>query len=326
MKAKTKKITVYSLAVIGIALAGITGYLKFLLPDVEAAEYLEVEVTPERVERGEYLANHVAVCMDCHSSRDWSRYSAPLVPGTLGQGGEYFGPEMGFPGKFYARNLTPTNLEHWTDGEIYRAITSGVSKDGKALFPVMPYLNYGKMNKEDVYDIIAYLRTLPPMENEIPPSEPNFLMSLILNTIPQDATPTTRPDRSNKVRYGGYLANAAGCIECHTQTKNGQIIPELAYSGGREFKLPNGVLHSANITPDLETGIGSWDKDSFVARFKAFSNPNATPTLAEDEPNTLMPWVMYAGMEEEDLEAIYAFLQSLEPINNEVVTFAAPGE
>ena len=323
MKVKTKKAIVSTLSVIGIALAGIIVYVKFFLPDVQADEYLKVEVTPERIERGEYLANHVAVCMDCHSSRDWSRYSAPLMPGTLGKGGEYFGPEMGFPGKFYARNLTPANLGDWTDGEIYRAITSGISKDGKALFPVMPYLNYGKMDKQDVYDIIAYLRSLPPMENEVPPSEADFPMSLILNTIPKDAVPETRPDTSDKMRYGGYLANMAGCIECHTQTKNGQIVPELAYSGGREFKLPNGVLQSANITPDPETGIGSWDEQTFVARFKAFSDPDAAAPVAENEPNTLMPWAMYAGMEETDLEAIYVYLQSLEPISNKVVTFAA---
>lgn len=77
------------------------------------------------------------------------------------KGGEFFGPDLGFPGEFYSRNLTPANLRGWTDGEIFRAITAGVNKEGEALFPVMPYRNYSKMDKEDIYDIIAYLRTLP---------------------------------------------------------------------------------------------------------------------------------------------------------------------
>lgn len=227
-------------------------------------------MTPERVERGEYLATHVAVCMDCHSQRDWSRFSAPLVEGTLGQGGEYFGQEMGFPGKFYARNITPANLADWTDGEIFRAITTGVSKYGDALFPVMPYASYGKMDEEDIYDIIAYLRSLEPIENKIPHSEADFPMNFIKNTIPKNPIFTERPDPNDKERYGGYLVNAAGCIDCHTQVKNGQLISELAFSGGREFSMPAGVVRSSNITPDAETGIGSWDEetDSRLLQFR----------------------------------------------------------
>lgn len=181
MKSKLKNIAIFSGLAITIFAVGMFVYLNFILPDVDEAPYLEVAVTPERVERGKYLANNVAVCMDCHSARDWERFSGPLMEGSLGLGGEAFGPEMGFPGRFYARNLTPTNLSEWTDGEIFRAITSGVNKHGKALFPVMPYGSYGKMDKEDVYDIIAYLRTLSPLEDKVAESKADFPMSLIVN-------------------------------------------------------------------------------------------------------------------------------------------------
>lgn len=62
-------------------------YLHFALPNVGEAPDLKVEITPERVERGRYLANAVTVCMDCHSKRDWSQWAGPIIPGTYGGGG-----------------------------------------------------------------------------------------------------------------------------------------------------------------------------------------------------------------------------------------------
>src|SRR5690606_12990955 len=120
---------IFGLVVVTVFAGG--SYLKFRLPNVAKTPERGVEQTHERIQRDQYLAMHVAACMDCHSSRDWSRYSGPLTAGTLGKGGEYFGPEMGFPGKFYSKNLTPAHLGEWTDGEIFRAITSGVDKNGK---------------------------------------------------------------------------------------------------------------------------------------------------------------------------------------------------
>ena len=88
-------------------------------------------------------------------------YAGPIIEGTFGGGGEKFGKEAGFPGTLYSKNITPYALHNWTDGEIFRATTSGETKDGKALFPLMGYPAYGKMDREDVYSIIAYVRTLP---------------------------------------------------------------------------------------------------------------------------------------------------------------------
>jgi mono/diheme cytochrome c family protein len=317
-----KKIIFIVLIIIVTCLAIGASYVKFALPNVGAAPELTVELTSERIQRGEYLANHVTVCMDCHSSRDWSIYSAPIAPGTLGMGGEYFGQEMGFPGKFYSRNITPSNLRNWTDGEIFRVITTGVDKDGKALFPVMPYLYYGNMDKEDIYDIIAYVRSLEPVENEVLHSKADFPMNFILNTIPTKASFIEKPAASDSIKYGAYLAKAAACIECHTQVDKGQIIPEVAYSGGREFKMPNGIVRSANITPDVETGIGAWTVDGFIQRFKYYANESHLQKLSNGQMNTIMPWAMYAGMDSTDLKAIYAYLKSLDPIKNEVNHFS----
>jgi len=163
------------------------GYVQTALPNVGAAPTLTIDRTPERVERGKYLAWHVAACMDCHSTRDWKLFAGPLVAGTLGKGGEKFDQQYGFPGAFYSRNITPFGLKDYTDGELFRTITTGVTREGRAMFPVMPYPYYGKMDADDVSCIIAYLRTLQPIENVVPDSKPDFPMSIIIHLIPQKA-------------------------------------------------------------------------------------------------------------------------------------------
>ena len=320
---KIIKIALIIFAVLLLAVASLLTYVKTALPDVGPAPDLTVERTPERIKRGEYLANSVAACMDCHSTRDWSKFAGPLVPGTLGSGGETFDQSFGFPGAFYSRNLTPYGLGNWTDGEILRAVTSGVSKDGRALFPVMPHPAYGKLDKEDIYSIIAYIRTLQPITKDIPDSKPDFPMNFIINTIPQPAAFTARPDTADRVKYGEYLFTAAACKECHTKQDKGQPIEGMELAGGFEFKLPSGgMVRSANITPDEETGIGSWSEKGFVNKFKAYADSSYQPaTINKGNYNTLMPWVMYSKMKESDLTAIYAYLKTVKPIKNEVKRF-----
>ncbi|PMD93253.1 cytochrome C [Siphonobacter sp. BAB-5405] len=309
------KILAYTALGIVIAIGGGLTYLKMALPDVGPPPQLKVTVSPERVRRGEYLANHVSVCMDCHSTRDFRKFSGPMVEGTLGKGGAVFGEDEGFPGTFYASNITPTALKNWTDGEIFRAITTGVSKDGHALFPVMPYSYYGRMDPEDVYDIIAYLRSIPAQENAVPESKADFPFNFILNTIPEPATPQQRPGESDEVAYGAYLVNAAGCKECHTREENGQVIETEAFAGGREFASDIGVLVSANLTPDPETGLGRWTRQDFIARFKSFADSTyELRSLKHGDFQTIMPWTMYGGMAEKDLGAMYAYLQTLKPV------------
>lgn len=318
-----KKTVFFVLILLVAVIAGAASYVKFIMPNVDPAPDLHIAITPERVQHGNYLANHVTLCMDCHSTRDWKKFAGPMVEGTTGKGGEYFGKEMGFPGTFYSKNITPFHLKDWTDGEIFRTITTGVNKSGDALFPVMPYLYYGKMDKEDVYDIIAYIRTLAPIENKNPDHEIDFPMNFIVNTIPVNAQLVQKPSRSDTVKYGAYLVNQAACMECHTQVEKGQVIPELAFSGGRVFSMPNGEVHSANITPDKVTGIGNWTAEAFVARFKMYSDPAALHEMAPGEVNTIMPWSMFAGMDTSDLRSIYAYLKTLKPINNPVIHFVA---
>lgn len=299
-------------------------YVKSFLPNVGPPEDITIEITPERLARGEYLANHVWLCMDCHADRDWTKFSAPPNPGTQGMGGDEFTVEMGFPGHYYATNITPAGIGDWTDGEVLRAITTGVSQDGRALFPIMPYPYLGKADKEDVYSVIAYLRTLSPVEKTYPKPESEFPMNFIINLIPQKAEFTPKPAESDKVAYGEYLAWS--CLECHTVAEKGQINPEMAFAGGRLFPLESGgTVISANITPDMNTGIGKWTEEDFIRRFKQYQDSTfVLATVGKNQFNTYMPWVMFSGMKTSDLSAIYAFLRQVEPIDHKVETKFIP--
>lgn len=314
-----KKILLAAALVLGVGISGLLLYIKLALPDVGAPPELTVDVTPERVARGSYLANSVLVCMDCHSGRDWSKFSGPIAEGTLGKGGEVFDQKFGFPGVYYSRNITPAGIKDWTDGELFRLITTGVRRDGKAIFPVMPYPYYGRLDPEDIKDIIAYLRTLEPIASDIPESKSDFPMNFIINTIPRKAVPGKRPPESDTVAYGAYLTNAAACIECHTKEEKGRIIPDLAFSGGRAFPFPNGdVIRSPNLTPDPDTGIGGMTKEGFIDMFRKKAQAGKKPASTFQ---TMMPWTMYGSMTSKDLGAIYEYLRTVKPIRNQVERF-----
>lgn len=319
---KAGKIILYILGAAIIIVAILLSYVKFALPNVGDAPVVKVELTPEKVERGKYLANHVTVCMNCHSMRDWTKLCGPIVPGTTGAGGDRFDEEAGLPGVLYSANITPYNLGSWTDGEIFRAITTGVKKDGSAIFPIMPYKRYRNMDKEDIYAIIAYLRTLPPLKTTTPPGSLNFPLNFIVNTIPEKAALTNIPP-PNTPAYNGYIINAAACFNCHSNEKEGKLVGE-PFAGNHEFKLPQGSVFSANITPDKETGIGNWTKEAFVARFKAYSDSgHIYPQVVGKSLQTVMPWESYSEMKTSDLEAIYDYLQALPPVKNQVTKFVA---
>jgi len=321
-----KKIIKRILLLLVVGIVGLLLYVKFALPNVGELEYLTIKPTISKLERGKYLATNVCVCVDCHSTRNWNEFSGPLVEGTIGKGGEVFDQRFGFPGSFYSKNITPFGIGNWTDAEVLRAITSGVSKDGKALFPIMPHPHFGQMDKEDLESIIVYLRSLKPIENKVPESVADFPMNFIINTIPQAPNYSKIPSESNNVAYGGYLFNAASCSECHTKQDKGKPIVGMELAGGFEFPMvTGGIVRSANITQDKDTGIGKWTEADFVKRFKSYTDSSYVPNkVNKGFFNTIMPWTMYGGMKESDLKAIYAYLKTIKPIHNNVEKFVSP--
>jgi mono/diheme cytochrome c family protein len=188
----------------------------------------------------------------------------------------------------------------------------------------MPYPRYSALDRADVEAIVAYIRTLKPVTSHVPERELPFPLPLIVRTMPAAAQPQPRPAPGNTWSYGRYLVNAAACGDCHSPMDDqGQTIAGREFSGGMEFPLPGGgVVRSANISPDLETGIGRWTEEEFVNKFKGFENWTPVQlTAAEQRENTVMPWLAYAGMSEQDLRAVYNYLRYLTPVRNRVTKF-----
>ena len=129
-------------------------------------------------------------------------------------------------------------------------------------------------------------------------------------------------DRTDHLGYGRYLVTIAGCRTCHTPRENGREVEAKAFAGGWEMRGPWGRVVTANITPESHTWIGQASKSEFVGRFKAFASFTET-TVPEAEPgkNTVMPWLAFSGMTEQDLGAIYDYLKTIPPIRNDVVKF-----
>lgn len=271
-------------------------------------------------ENGKYLAWHVTGCIDCHSKRDLTKFSAPIVPGTEGSGGERFGPEFGLPGNIYAKNITPAAIGDWTDKELIRAITEGINKKGDTLFPIMPYLAFARMSEQDVLDIVAYIRTLKPITNNNIPQRQLFIpiQAAIPPQLPKpDLQKNKRPDGSDAAKLGEYLVNAASCSDCHTPRVKG--VPDFSryLAGGNSFETPGFKVISANITPDPEGGIGTWTEKMFIQKFHV----NASEGYVERDPgkqNSMMPWSMFGKMKDEDLKAIYAYLRTVKPVKGKI--------
>jgi hypothetical protein len=327
MKTLLKIVGVVIVLVLIAAAAGL-GYLFYAFPKVPAAGEYRIEPTPERLARGKYLTDHVVGCTTCHSQRDWTRFAGPTKPGTIGAGGDVF--NLGPAGTLYSKNITPAAIGLGTDGELLRAVTTGVSRDGTPLFPLMPYPHFGALAEDDVHAVLAYVRSLKAIENnDIPQRQLNFPLNLIVRTIPAPANPQPRPPVTDKLAYGRYMLRAALCQECHTPIDpQGTKLPGRDFAGGMEMLETGYRVRSANITPDADTGIGTWTEQQFIDRFKSFEGVEQ-PVLsdAERRQNTPMPWTEYAGMSREDLGAIYAALRAENPVVNRVTRFPdAPGQ
>jgi hypothetical protein len=249
-----------------------------------------------------------------------------MMVGSNGGGGEVFDGKVGFPGNVHVPNITPFAMKNWTDGELFRAITTGERKNGDPIFPLMPWPYYSKLSREDVYSIIAYIRTLKPIQTTYPKSTLNFPLNILVHTMPQKASLGEIPPSTDSIKYGEYMCRSAGCIECHSKSDNGKIIAGMEFAGGHEYQVNGVIIRSANITPDKKTGIGTWKEADFIAMFKAFTNPSKASSVVTGNFQTIMPWYDYAGMTDGDLKSIFQYLRTVKPVKNEVVKYQQPNK
>jgi mono/diheme cytochrome c family protein len=299
-----------------LGVGGLYLYYFVILPPNLPVPDLVIERTPERVARGEYLATAAFGCVFCHSERDWALFGAPPKPGMLGKGGQRFDQSVGVSGVVIAGNITPYHLGDWSDGEIYRTIVTGLHKDGYAMFPIMPFDVYLHLEIEDIYSIIAYLRTLEPIEAQHTGRRMTALMEIIANSLVKPADPW-EIDKTDPVSRGEYIARIAGCRFCHTPVNERmQAREDMWFGGGFKLIAQGETIYSPNISADEETGIGGWTQAHFIARFKAYEG--ARIPVEEIGFQTQHAWTEYAKLTESDLADIYAYIMAQPPVRNEV--------
>jgi len=297
---------------LAVAISLTVGWRPFLGPRARALTDHKFEPTPERLERGRYLANYVTGCTDCHSPHDWKARGAPAIESKLGAGQVF--PGM-FPGSVVAPNITPdaeTGGGTWTDDQFARAIREGIGHDGRTLFPLMPYEKFRSLSDEDLASTVVYLRSLPAVRNALPKTEIIFPVKYLMRSAPEPLTaPVPAPDLSTPEKHGEYLVRIADCVDCHTPQQKGQYNMALAFAGGFEFSgTPLPFVTSANITPD-PSGISYYDENLFLEVMH-------TGKVNARELSGMMPWLVYGRMTDQDLKAIFAYLRTLKPVHHRV--------
>jgi mono/diheme cytochrome c family protein len=255
-----------------------------VIPDAIAIPTDEASIA-----RGRHIAEAMSDCVGCHTENlggqmflddpNFARLAAPnLTSGQGGVGGNY------------------------SDEDWVRAIRHGVAADGRALI-VMPSHWFHYLQDEDLGALIAYLKTVPPVDNQLPPRSVAFVPTRILLALgvfptaveliaKNGARPT--PEAAVSVAYGGYISLVAACRECHGN--------DLA--GGTSEGAPKGP----NLTPG--GAFAAYREEDFLKLMHSGVTPGGRAVSEE------MPWINYGKMTDDELKALFAYLQSVEPLPN----------
>lgn len=293
-------------------------------PVSRAAPQMTAPTDAQTVARGEYLFKYSLNCWECHGSQGSNSPGEPPAGGL-----EFDMTNVGLPGGFgyiYASNITPdpeTGIGTWSDGELVRSIREGLDPEGYLLFPIMEAEWWSGLSDEDALALVAYMRSLPPVRNEVPDSRLSFaakaLIALgVLKAQPAITEPVVAPPRGATAEYGEYLVyHASRCVECHMprDLSTGQFDLTRPFAGGLSpLPIPEEGFSTtgSNLTPDPATGIGNWTEDQFMTAMRTGLRPNGTVMLP------FMPWPSYSRWNEDDLRAVWLYLRSLEPIAHEV--------
>ncbi|MCX5746097.1 MAG: hypothetical protein NT062_26770 [Proteobacteria bacterium] len=312
---------------------------------------------PDKVARGRYIANTLGVCSFCHTplNPDGSRNLTRLLAGWTCNDPIPFvdaDPATVGVGCLSSRNLTnsASGLKNVTDQQIRDAIRNGTRTDGKKLVPIMPYWIFHNMTDDDTDAVIAYLRTVPGVDNMVPPNEPpwndindNNLAAPICNGGTCTATPidvamiplpVNPPDMLSAMR-GRYLASMVGlCVDCHTPDLPPPAVGAPApffptpidttrtWAGGRTFpKQQLGLLDpvypdfitTRNLTPHA-TGLLGYTSAQIAAAIAEGKDPQGKGVCAATHGSGISP---YAALDPQDLTDIANYIAALPPIDND---------
>lgn len=311
-----------ALGVLAMLIIILVLFIQFSYKVDYSAEYpveeLNIEYTSERIAHGEYLAYGPAHCASCHIPFE----SIPDV--AQGKKVDMIG---GFsftipPATLYSTNLTPdpeTGIGNLSDGELYRMLRYNIKHDGTTTIELMPF---STMSDEDIYSIIAFLRSQKPVHNEVPASDWHFLGKALLKFAikPIDDGKDEHPviEKAVTEEYGQYLAaSVANCRGCHTERdlKTGAFVGQ-EYAGGFIFEASPETQGWVYTSPNITSGglLKDWDENMFIDRILNGRTHMTSP----------MPWEPFARMDSTDLRALWKFLSNVEPSDNVIEQVAIP--
>ena len=287
-------------------------------------------VDPAQVARGEYLARSVAGCGECHTPRD----AAGNLDMSRWMGGVAnrfdIAPDDPSSGGISAPNLTPdpTGLGGTPEVQVVRAIREGVM-GSRVLSPLMPSYVFHNMTDSDAHAIAVYLRTLAPVNNQVPERQPSTIaFDHPTPPVPESAIPHTTLASSDpnfpRAEHGRYLAGEVGfCMDCHTRFVLGRDQPldmTAPFAGNRAFSsrdwaVPapaHRVVYSTNVTPHA-TGIKGWTP-THVQRAISAGVDMVDDALCRPMPSG--PFGAFGGMTSDDALDIGYYLTTLPPIDS----------
>lgn len=303
------------LAVLAVLIAAMAAYVAATPIASYAIQKVDfpVEVTPERVARGKLSIE--MLCAGCHMDSATGGLTGKRMPDLPTQFGEA-----------WSRNITAhpvKGIGSWTNGEIAFLLRTGIARDGRYTPPWMVKLP--NASDEDLRDIVAFLRSDDPMvkpqEVDNHDSRPSFLTKALCRVafkpFPYPTQEKTAPSPSDAVAFGRYLVNdRLLCFSCHSADfkTNDELHPELSagYLGGGNAMPDIGgkLVHTSNLTPDAETGIGRWSALDFRRALKEGIRPDRRPLR--------YPMVPYRPLADEEADAIFAYLRTVPASRNPV--------
>ncbi len=263
---------------------------------------------PKLVERGAYVAK-AAGCLVCHTAL------GPTGPdlANVGAGGLEMKEKFG---TWRTPNITPdkgTGIGNWTDEQILAAVREGVRPDGAKLIPMMPYMNFNVMTDDDGKALVAFLRTLKPVERTVAKSE-----------VKMEAPPVPKPPNqapgNDVAKKGAYYASLMLCNHCHWTPNKEFTAPagmDKMFSGGLPMELPplgTGTLFAANLTSDPETGLGKWTEEQIFTTIRTMTKPDGKMIQGP----MLFMQSQWSQLDDADLKAVAGFIKALPAVKNKV--------
>jgi mono/diheme cytochrome c family protein len=311
---KALKMTGYVLGLFLLVLLFGASYIQFSdLPkyEVKVPEYPLFKPDSSMIAEGK--RTFTLICNNCHlatSGKLEGKY-LPEIPAMFG--------------KAWSANIT-SHAEHgigrYSNGELAYLLRTGIQRDGDFV-PFMPTFTH--LSDSDLQNIIAYLRSgapeLAPSDVVQPSLEPTFMTKALARVAfkpaPYPEKPISLPPPGDQVALGRYLViGKLDCYSCHCpdfmtlNVAEPEKTPGYLSGGNKLQDLEGNTILSRNLTPDPETGLGKWTEEQFVKTLKIGIRPNA--------PMLRFPMIPYAALTDEEAKAIWAYLQTVPAVRNDV--------